>query len=269
MNEAPLSLYIQLEEGKVADLEVVASAALAWDALIKEVAYVIDPSLEVRVELVSGTEGSLRLNNLIKAYSKAQRKYKKTFGITYAIIAFFVSAPLLHLQDHIGDDVWKLLGHEDGAEFSEEEKREILEGIRIILRENVARQQKQNLFRELERDPSITGVGATPDRESKPKVIVPRSEFLRRAGGDAVTEETVHKRTRQILNYPVILIRPVLKDGEYMWRFEQGGEEFSASMKDETFRDALAEDKTGLHFRIGEEMIIDIEIKEERSGEVW
>lgn len=43
---------------------VVARAALSWSAAIKELAFVLDPSLEVRVEIDSGTQCSFSLNSL-------------------------------------------------------------------------------------------------------------------------------------------------------------------------------------------------------------
>ena len=35
-----------------------------------EIAFVLDPSLSMRVELVSGTEGSLSLNSLLRFFGK-------------------------------------------------------------------------------------------------------------------------------------------------------------------------------------------------------
>ena len=56
MADTPISLYLELVPDQKADLEVVARAALAFDAAIKELAYIIDPGMEIKVELESGTE---------------------------------------------------------------------------------------------------------------------------------------------------------------------------------------------------------------------
>ncbi|MDB5695099.1 MAG: hypothetical protein JWN21_642, partial [Sphingomonas bacterium] len=48
---APISLYIDLEEGELADLEIVSRAAIAWAEAIREAAFILDPTVEVRVEL--------------------------------------------------------------------------------------------------------------------------------------------------------------------------------------------------------------------------
>src|SRR5947208_9697632 len=65
--EAPVSLYLDLQPGQKVDLEVAARAALAFAAAIRETAYIFDPSMTVRVELLSGTDGSLSLNSLIRS----------------------------------------------------------------------------------------------------------------------------------------------------------------------------------------------------------
>ncbi len=66
MAQAPISVYLDLEAGRVADMEVVARAALAFSAAVKDLAYVIDPGLDLRIELQSGTEGSLNLNTILR-----------------------------------------------------------------------------------------------------------------------------------------------------------------------------------------------------------
>ena len=66
MTTTPLSLYLDLEKGATADLEVVSRAALAWSAAIKDLAFILDPSIEIRVEIASGTPGSFSLNSLIR-----------------------------------------------------------------------------------------------------------------------------------------------------------------------------------------------------------
>lgn len=67
LDEAPVSLYIDLEEGRRANLESVARAAVAFAAAVRETAFVLDPSMSVRVELVDSTEGSVSLNALIRS----------------------------------------------------------------------------------------------------------------------------------------------------------------------------------------------------------
>src|SRR5438874_1636491 len=71
---APVSLYIDLEDGQKPDLEVIARASLAFAAAIRETAHITDPSIAVRVELISGTDGSLSLNTAIRAVRAASAR---------------------------------------------------------------------------------------------------------------------------------------------------------------------------------------------------
>ncbi len=92
MSTEPFSLYFDLEENKKADLEVVASASLALVAAIKEVAYIIDPSIEISVELESGTAGSLSLNTLIKTIKEHVAPGNITaLGIVFTVLSWFTT----------------------------------------------------------------------------------------------------------------------------------------------------------------------------------
>ena len=84
----PVSLYVDLEAGQKPDLEAVARAALAFASAIRETAYIFDPSMTVRVELVSGTDGSLSLNSLIRSIRPGDVITKKR------LIALAVTAAL-------------------------------------------------------------------------------------------------------------------------------------------------------------------------------
>src|ERR1041385_2963429 len=66
MTALPISLYIDLERGQKADLEAVARASLAFAATIRDIAFVLDPSVDIRVELASGTESSLSLKPVLR-----------------------------------------------------------------------------------------------------------------------------------------------------------------------------------------------------------
>jgi hypothetical protein len=50
----PLRLYYKLADGHTADAEVVARSSLAFIAGVKELLYVLDPSLKVSIGVQSG-----------------------------------------------------------------------------------------------------------------------------------------------------------------------------------------------------------------------
>ncbi len=70
MTTIPLSLYLALKEGETADLEVAAMTAIAWSKLIKDTAYIIDPSSKVHVKLVGNADGSLSINSVLEFISR-------------------------------------------------------------------------------------------------------------------------------------------------------------------------------------------------------
>ena len=55
-----ISLYLELEPGKKADFEVVGRAAAAFAEAVKEIAYLLEPGLEIKLEFDSGKEGIRR-----------------------------------------------------------------------------------------------------------------------------------------------------------------------------------------------------------------
>lgn len=269
MSAQPLSLYLDLEPGQVADLEVVASAALAWAAAIRETAYILDPSIEVRVELASGTAGSLSLNAILRSVrdTVTDKQTIRTIIITALVWAFQETASWTYGQ------ILDALKGEDAAPvaagLSDEDKEDIARRVAKALEGKVATSEIQRMYRALERDPAIKGVGATTTPGKRPAIIVPRQSFPQKAGHGEVKIETVTKRTvPQTLH--VTLIRVVLvEDGGRRWRFKTGQTEFSANMKDQEFLQRLLTGATPVPMVTGIEMDIELETTEELRGGVW
>ena len=65
MTDDSISLYFSLKPGEKADLEVIATAALEWLESARAAAREIEPSAQIRVELVDADESSLRLNTIL------------------------------------------------------------------------------------------------------------------------------------------------------------------------------------------------------------
>lgn len=85
-----ISLYVALEPGTKADLEVIARASLEFAATLREVAYVIDPSIDLRIEIESGTPGSLSLNSVLRFLKVTDRKGRLNIkAIALGVGAFF------------------------------------------------------------------------------------------------------------------------------------------------------------------------------------
>lgn len=264
-----VSLYFDLEKGQVADLEVVASAALAWAAAIRETAFMLDPSIQVRLELASGTPGSLSLNALLKSLRDtiADKQTIKTIIITSLVWAFSETASWTY------GEILDALKGEDAAPavagMSDADKEDIARRVAKNLEGKVAAPQVQRMYRELERDPAIKGVGVTTTPGKRPDVIVPRQEFPRKAGHGEIREETIAKRTVPQTVHAT-LIRPVLvEDSARRWRFKSGQAEFSANMKDQDFLQRLLTGALPVPMVMGIEMDIELETTEELRGGVW
>jgi hypothetical protein len=267
--QGTISLYLDLKEGEKADLEVVARASLAWAATLREMATILDPFSEVRIELASGTPGSLSLNGVIKHLRGALPSKTHSRAL--------ILAALLWMADKTADWGWqKVLDRlttkhpEATKHLTKAEAEDLAKQIAAALQPTVAEQPKRQLFRELERDPVIVGVGATEKPSRRPEVIVPRSEFRERAG-DAVDEDGNLERKRTVTTtVRVVLVSPVLKDAERSWRFQPAGlAEFGAKMKDHDFLEAFRLGRIAVPMKPGVEMTIEVQSKEELIGGSW
>lgn len=268
MTEAAITLYLDLEENEVADLEVVARAALAWSAAIKEIAFVLDPSLEVRVELASGTQGSLSLNSLLRSVRETLSD-KQTLR-TIVVTAIFWT--IAETRDYTFGRVLDWLTGSDAPvevkQLSPAEIEAIAEQVADAIDRRVAEPQVKQMYRELERDPVIRGVGATAVPNKKPDVIVPREEFAKRAGHAEVREVSVTRRTIPEQTR-LALIRPVLVQSDRRWGFKSAQGEFGAVIKDHEFTERVLSGTTSVPMMAGIEMDVDLETTEELQNGVW
>jgi hypothetical protein len=268
---APISLYLGLEEGKAAKIEVVARAALAWAEAVKELAYVIDPSIEIEIELISGTEGSLSLNAVIKAVSKLRGKRPTSLATLIVLsLSWFVvqsaSYTLEKLLDYLtGDKAPAIV-----REMTKEEIEALAHEVMLGLARKIAEDQKRRIFLEIEKDENITGIGSTQEPNTKPDVIVPRSEFKERSSEPLPPPEFEPTRRSRYEMMTVVLISPILKNADRSWRFQMGSmPEFGAAMKDQAFLETVLTGQTALPLRAGLEMDIQLETKEERIDGLW
>lgn len=269
MAEAPVSLYFDLEPGQVADLDVVAKAALAWSAAIKELAYVLDPSLEIRVEVANATASSFSLNAIIRSLHKRIEEAKSDpltlRAILIALVIHFGWETADYLYQHVLDGAD---GNEHAVMLSEDQMNELADKVARAQSARVAQAHAQQVYREAERDPAIRGVGISTEPGRRPPVVVPRAEFQARAGHGQIREETVRKRVvpdRQI----VVLIKPVLEQGSRRWSLRAADGEHGYTMKDTDFVERVLTGTTAVPMVAGIEMDVDIETTEEFEDGVW
>ncbi|MET4722024.1 hypothetical protein ABIF63_006130 [Bradyrhizobium japonicum] len=260
--ETPISLYLELEPKATADLEAVARATLSFAAAVKEVAYVLDPSLEVSLKFASGTEGSLSLNTILKTLKEKTTDPATLTAIGLVVLSWFGTDIRQYLMTQSLDAAFKT-----EKKLSPEEIQQITQAVMKAIEGKVAERNVQQVYRELEKDPAVKGVGATPEPGSKPATIVPRSEFPRYTT-PLEEESIVEKRTREEPER-VTLISPVLLPGERRWRFSSHEGEFGAPIKDEMFLSDVLQGRHPIVMRTGIEMDVILQTKEDKENGVW
>ncbi|QQP93578.1 hypothetical protein IGS68_31630 (plasmid) [Skermanella sp. TT6] len=268
MPSAQLSLYLDLEQGELADLEVVAKAALAFSAALREAIYVIDPSTGIKIELVSGTEGSLSLNSLISAVKNQNSKItNRSLGALMLLAAGWFGPEVAAWG--LGKTMDFLLEQVQGEKtYTKEEVEEIIELATKASKNEVAKERVGDIFKELAKDSAVKGVGVTPKPGKKPDHIISRNEFPVRSGEPLESAVTDLRRT-STTEEKVRLISPVLVSGPRRWRFSGRTGEFGAPIRDVAFLESMANGALAVPLASGIEMDVMLETTEVRKKGVW
>jgi hypothetical protein len=265
LQEETISLYLELEPGKRADFAVVGLASAAFAETVKEIAFILDPGLEVRLEFKSGTEGSTSLNAILKTLKSREGQRGTIIGIVIGTSMAFVS------------DVrqWgsgKLLDHyfseEKRQRLSEEDIKRIAGVCQNISDGKIASSSIKQVYQQLRRDEVIKSVGTITKPDTKPPAPVPRSEFPMRAGVVPPVETTPRSRKAPSTER-LTLVSPVLLHAQRVWRFSSPFGEHSYVMEDEKFVNDLLDGKRRLTMKEGIQITAKIETDEVFEGGVW
>lgn len=220
----PLRLYLNLEQGQVADLVTTSQASIAFAKGVREIAYLLDPTLNLKIGITPEKPGSLWRNTLLAAQEEYNDR-KTLYQLAAASILWFIQPPL----EKVRDDWWrpKLQNMPD---FSAEERKQI----ERVSTPDVAEKERQEAYQWLNRDENVNGVGVTTQLRIPPKeFLVPRSEFGVRSGREEVSATALDRTTVGPLH--VVLVSPVLDLGTRRWKFATAQGEFGAAIKDEEF----------------------------------
>ena len=204
-----LTLYFDLEEKQLADIEVISRASLAWSVAIKDIASHVDPGLQISVQLESGTKGSLSLNSLVKQvgpYVSDPRNIRIAIVTTLIYIthesgAWTIGKALDHLSSN---DIAPIV-----QSLSEVEKRELAEAVVEELEAKTGRDNLALVFQEAKKDRSIKGIGATTVKSKRPRNIISREEFDARFSEPIEMEDAPEAR-QLARRMKVVLIWPAL-----------------------------------------------------------
>ncbi|WP_192847026.1 hypothetical protein, partial [Aureimonas sp. AU4] len=133
-----------------------------------------------------------------------------------------------------------------------------------------AKLQAQEVYRAIERERSIKGVGVTTEKGARPRSVVGRGQFRERAGYDVGDDQTLRERSR-IEEDTIVLVSPVLEMNQRhrKWRFLRRGEPFNATVEDPAFLQKVLSGRTRIPMVAGIELRAVVEITETRNGLVW
>lgn len=265
LDSQPLTLYLDLEPGKTVDLEVAARASIAWSRAIKEIGFILAPDAQFVVELRSGTEGSLGLNSLIRSVREIDPKYLKAIAV--GVLLWFSNETASWMHGQLFDAIFGNANAEVTAPegLSPEQFAALLRAIE----QGAGKEHTKEVYRELERDPAIRGVGVTTAPGTRPRVIIPRDQFADRAGfGVTITESSV-RRVRPA-RFEALLIKPVLIPGsQRRWRFQTSEGELGFVMGDDDFVTRILTGVDPLPMVSGIILDLAVSITEEFDGKVW
>lgn len=261
--EQELNLYFDLEPGQFADLEVIAKASLSFAEAVREIAYIVDPSLTIRLEFESGTDGSLSVNSILRFVRQqvADPVVRKT--IIVAIVLWFAKESAAALIGLGIDDVL----HGD-VTISQQDAEIIADKVLVLLEKRVGAKHVQQVFKEIDKDKSIQGVGVGTIKGARPKSIVPREEFQERSRDPSEEETEPGKRTRPE-RMMLTLISPVLQKNNNKWRFLSKDGNIFVGISDERFLADVLSGRAGITMKSGIVIIADVDVTEKRVDSVW
>lgn len=258
-----ISLYLGLKPGERADFEIVGLAAAAFAEMVKEIAYFQDPLTEVRLEFESGLEGSLELKAVLKTLGSKEGRRGLLIGVVSTVCLVLVNDLRMY-------GVEKLLDHylmpEQRRTLTDEDIERIAKAVKDTNEGKIAKEPKQRMYRQLDRDPAIESVGSITKPRTKPIDPIPRSEFQVQAGLVPIVEPTPRSRTA-ITTDLLTVISPVLLNTDRVWRFESALGEHSYHMADLKFLSDVLNGKFKL--KEGIQITAKVETLEALEGGVW
>lgn len=260
MASAPITLYLDIPAGEHGDLEVVAEASIAWSRTIKEVARVLYPDVSIRVEVLDADEGSFGLNVKVRIDPKHKAAL---IGILAGAATHFGLETVDYFYTKFLDSIFE---KDEAAEVVDPAERH---RVASAVERGAGRKPAEQVFRALQTDPTITGVGVSPIPEQTPASIIPREVFLDRGGYKATELDDVLERTRPE-RIEAVLIKPVLvPKTKRLWRFQTPSGEFGFAMKDHAFVARLLDGTEPIPMVAGVILDVDVDVTESQIDGLW
>jgi len=274
--DVPVSLYLKTKQGVHPDLKVAAKSAIIFAEIIEGIVASIDPDLDVQVEIVSGSEGSLGLNTLnrIVERSKAtaeevkqgvlqgwRRHEKARFLAVYAAIKILDNG-IAWGQDQVMDWMASDDAPAEVQKLSEVDRKLLAKEVVAELRRGSDSDKVQRLYGQIAKDERIDAIGVTARPKPATKLLS-RSDFTEKAIEPEDSDRVTTTRME------VTLISPVLEFGDRRWKLRGHYGEFGAPIKDKSFLRSAISGETNLHLRGGVILDADIATHERLNDGVW
>lgn len=268
MSTNDLSLYFKLRPGEKADLEVVASAALAWVDGLRSTAKAINPDAEIRVEIVDADESSLIINTILRLFEahverrlerleRGSQRLQRTTKLAMALGAFLLFTGPQTYDFYFGEE-----------EFTAEDRAKLNELLETVRSNKDVEAARKRFYRAVEREPAITAVSVREAPDAPDIAMIPSTLFAEAGGLWEPEEQEIRERvTRPEIE--VVLVKPALVQTPRAWTFKpEGLPEFEAVMRDP---EVLAAMKTGLpqSMREGITMRVRLEVREVLIDGQW
>jgi hypothetical protein len=263
-----VSLYFGLEKGQRADLEIVAIAALEWVESARAAAREIDPTAEIRIELINAAESSLRFNVVLDWIETQLARIDEGSGQYWRIRRLAVALAIF--VPTVGYPTFEFYFGDKAAQFSEEDRHALHEILDTLKKNPDVVTHRQNFFKTVESDKSITGAGISEGHSDPPVILVPRNQFPEQSG---VWQLLGSDDERDRTTFPLVdvtLVSPALVPTPRSWTFQPPGlPEFTATMRDRHFLAALEHNHVRERLRVGIAMKLRLEVKEKKVDGFW
>ena len=265
MPAAPISLYIDLEPNRTAEIESVARASLEFAAGIREAAFLIDPSFEFRIELLEGEQSSLWLKAKLKWLRGLGHAHPTMAAVTLYAAGWFSGQTIGYGYEALLDAVFK---SEDAeiVRLEPAQAEDIARRVAKLTESRAPDQHFRNVYRALQPDEAVRGVGAAAQNERKPSIIVPRKDFEQLMLPPASAAPIGRLRTRPESG-DYVIIRPVLKEGGGKWRLRGAKGEVSATIADDDFYNDILSGSVAVPLAAEIHMKADVEVREQQIEE--
>lgn len=270
--DSDLSLYFKLEDGSVADLEILSASAIAWVETMRAVARVIEPDSDIRVGLIDVDRSSAIYNTVIEwfertvepnleAMERGLGRAPRSKQLLLGLLPFLIVTGIPTYDFYFGEEGW-LHSDDETPEPPEELVKRVKE-------DPVVETASRKFFRTMEREPKIIGVGIKEAPDSDPIILVPSNQFAE-AGGLWVIEDDGEQVqvTTNVLD--VVLVKPALVHTPRSWTFKPHGlPEFDAVMRDPLVLQAMEEGVLPNWMREGVTLTVRIQTREVLRDGQW